>query len=81
VDGKEIEEQVLSAVTIEHKGGRVQVGSGYSLDERRRYFQRPEEIMGSIITVQYFEETVDQDGKSSLRFPVFKANHGKSRQV
>lgn len=79
VEGKEVEEEVLSAVIIEHKGGRVQVGSGYSLEERRHYFQHPEEILGSTITVQYFEETVDQEGKPSLRFPVFKANHGKNR--
>lgn len=81
VNGQEVEEEVLSAVIIEHKGGRVQVGSGYSLEERRHYFRHPEEIVGSSITVQYFEETVDQDGKNSLRFPVFKANHGKAREI
>lgn len=81
VDGQEVEEQMLSAVIIEHKGNRVQVGSGYSLEERRKYYLNPEEILGSIITVQFFEHTVDQNGNHSLRFPVFKANHGKSRTV
>lgn len=79
VEGKEVEEEVLSAVIIEHKGGKVQVGSGYSLEERRKYHQNPNEILGCTITVQYFEETIDQEGKPSLRFPVFKANHGKKR--
>ena len=81
VEGREVEEQMLSAVIIEHKGGGVQVGSGFSLEERRRYYHNPEEIVGCSITVQYFEETVDQEGKNSLRFPVFKANHGKTREV
>lgn len=81
VDGQEVEEEVLSAVIIEHKGGRVQVGSGYSLEERRHYFKHPEEIIGKTICVQYFEETVDQEGKNSLRFPVFKTLYGKERTV
>jgi len=81
VEGQEVVEDVLSAVIVTHKGGRVKVGSGFSLDERRKYFKDPSGILGSIITVQYFEETVDQDGNNSLRFPVFKANHGKKREV
>lgn len=80
-NGHEITETVLSAVIIEHKGGRVQVGSGFSLEERRKYFLDPNSILGSTITVQYFEETVDQEGNNSLRFPVFKANHGKIRNT
>jgi len=81
IDGAETNEDVLSAVIIEHKGNRVQVGSGFTLEERRRYFKSPDEILGAIITTQYFEETIDQTGKHSLRFPVFKWNHGKTRSI
>lgn len=81
VGEREVEEEVLSAVIIEHKGNRVRVGSGFSMAERREYFANPEKIVGQIITVQYFEETVDQNGNNSLRFPVFKGNHGKSRSI
>jgi DNA ligase-1 len=81
VNGKEIEEMMLSAVTIDHKGSQVQVGSGFTLDERRHYYRNGGEIMEATITVQYFEETTDQHGNHSLRFPVFKANHGKKREV
>lgn len=81
VEGKEVEEEVLSAVIIEHKGSPVQVGSGFSMDERRHYFNNPQEIKGSVITVQYFEETTDQHGNNSLRFPVFKGNYGKKRSI
>lgn len=81
VDGKEVEEEVLSAVIVEHKGYPVQVGSGFNMEQRRHYYKNPQEILGTVITVQYFEETVDQLGKPSLRFPVFKFNHGNSRNI
>ena len=81
VDEREVEEIMLSAVIIEHKGNRVQVGSGFSINERREYFKNPEKIVGKVITVQYFEETVDQSGNNSLRFPVFKGNHGEVRSI
>jgi DNA ligase 1 len=81
VEGREVEEEVLSAVLIEHKGNFVRVGSGFSMEERREYYANPEKIIGQLITVQYFEETVDQHGNNSLRFPVFKWNHGKSRSI
>lgn len=78
--GLEIEEVMLKAVIVEHKGNRVRVGSGFSLDQRRYYHENPGEILGKIITVQYFEETTDQHGNHSLRFPVFKAIHGTKRE-
>jgi DNA ligase-1 len=81
VNGKEIEEEMLSAVTIQHKGSQVQVGSGFTIDQRRHYYKNIEELMGATITVQYFEESQDQHGNNSLRFPVFKVNHGKTRSI
>jgi DNA ligase-1 len=79
-NGREIEEVMLKAVIVEHKGNQVRVGSGFSLDQRRFYHQNPNEILGKTITVQYFEETTDQHGDHSLRFPVIKAVHGQKRE-
>jgi DNA ligase-1 len=79
-NGREIEEVMLKAVIIEHKGNQVRVGSGFSLDQRRFYHQNPNEILGKTITVQYFEETTDQRGDHSLRFPVIKVVHGQKRE-
>lgn len=73
VDGEEVEELMLKNVIIEHKGNRVQVGSGFSHEQRRHYFKNPNEILGKQITVQYFEETTNKNGTHSLRFPVIKA--------
>jgi len=79
VDGKEVEELMLKNVIIEHKGNRVQVGSGFSHEQKRYFFENPNEILGKTITVQYFEETTDQNGEHSLRFPVMKGIYEGAR--
>lgn len=69
----------LKSVFIDFNGVRVDVGSGLSLDERMRYFESPDKIMGKIITVQYFEATENESGKPSMRFPTLKCIHGDER--
>jgi len=80
-DGVEVEEEMLSGVLIEHKGCDVRVGSGFSIDQRKHLFLNPEEILNKVITVQYFEESQNQEGGFSLRFPVIKVIHGNKRNV
>ena len=79
VEGKEIEEEMLKNVYITHKGSKVQVGSGFSQEQRRHYYKYPEQIVGRTICVQYFEETQNQHGEQSLRFPVIKAVYDAER--
>jgi len=79
--GLEVEEEMLASVVIEHKGSQVNVGSGFSLNERRQFFDNPKDIVGKKITVQYFEESVDNDGDLSLRFPTLKTIHGVEREL
>lgn len=81
VDGAEVEELMLKNAIVEHKGNRVQVGSGFSLEQRRFFRDNPQGLIGKTITVQYFEETTDQHGNNSLRFPVFKAIYENGRTV
>ena len=69
-DGKEAQETMLAQVWIEHKGYKVKVGSGFSQEQRLKYTQEP--IVGKTITVQYFEETHNDKGGISLRFPTVK---------
>ena len=71
-NGKQIERECLSSIIIEHKGCRVSVGSGFSKEQRETYYEYPQDIIGKTVTVQYFEETENQQGGSSLRFPVLK---------
>lgn len=81
LDGKEHEETMLSCVTIKHKGYDVRVGSGFTIDQRQEFYCNPCKILGKQITVQYFEETKNQDGGLSLRFPTFKFLHGSERTI
>lgn len=62
----------LGGVVIDYKGNDVKVGSGFSDEERDLYWQNPDQIIGHLIQVSYFEETHNQnDDKLSLRFPTF----------
>ena len=71
--------EMLSQVWIEHKGYKVKVGSGWTHDQRLQYMDGS--IVGKIITVQYFEETKNDKGGISLRFPTVKIVHGDKREV
>ncbi len=71
-NGQEITERLLSQVYVKHKGNRVGIGSGFSKAERKYYTKNHEELIGKTITVQYFEETLNDEGNYSLRFPVVK---------
>jgi DNA ligase-1 len=80
-NGLEVTKEVLSNVVIEHKGNRVSVGSGFSIAEREYFKANPDEILNKIITVKYFQETQNQTGSWSLRFPTVKVIHGNKRTV
>jgi DNA ligase-1 len=80
-DGQECEEEMVSSVTINHKGYNVDVGSGFTIAERQHFYKNPNNIIGKVITVQYFEETKNQDGGISLRFPTLKIIHGVERTI
>ena len=80
-DGREVEEEMLGNIFITHRGNQVRVGSGFSIEQRRQFYKNPSQIIGKIITVQYFEETTDQHGQHSLRFPVIKAIYEKTRTI
>ena len=70
-EGKELTVETMTAASISHKGCKVSVGSGWSLEERMLYFKHPEKLIGKKITVKYFEETTNASGGVSLRFPIF----------
>ena len=78
-NGLEVTKDVLSNVVIEHKGNKVSIGSGFSIEEREFFKINPNEILNKVITVKYFEETQNQSGNYSLRFPTVKVIHGNKR--
>ena len=73
---------VVTNLTIKHKDNLVYVGSGLSKEQRTRWVDHPEEIVGKTVTIQYFEETKDsKTGTLSLRFPVLKYVYDGERDV
>jgi len=78
-NGKQVERECLSNITIEHKGCKVNVGSGFSKEQREMYYESPQDIIGKTVTIQYFEESKNQTGGYSLRFPVLKHVYANGR--
>jgi DNA ligase-1 len=79
--GKEVERDCLSYVVIEHKGHRVRVGSGFSKEQRDEYYRNPAGIIGKTVCIKYFEETRNQMGGISLRFPTVKHIYEGARDM
>ena len=79
VNGRSETVPMLSQVWIEHKGHKVKVGSGWTHEQRLQYIDGS--IVGKVITVQYFEETKNDKGGISLRFPTVKHVHGDKREL
>nr|ODN91310.1 hypothetical protein L203_01515 [Cryptococcus depauperatus CBS 7841] len=87
VSGTFSEYKALSNIWISHKGHPVSVGSGFTAQQRLRWVEHPEEILGKVVTVEFFEECEAQDRKGkgdegkSLRFPRIKAVWDKQREI
>jgi len=62
----------LGALIIDYKGNKVGVGSGFTDYDREYIWNNQDEYLGRVVEIQYFEESKNQDGGISLRFPVFK---------
>lgn len=74
------EYDAVTALIINHKGTKVQVGSGLTKDQRLSWYSNPSDIIGKTVTVQYFEETINKkDDSLSLRFPVLKYVYENNR--
>ena len=80
-DGQECEEIMLSNITIDHKGYKVDVGSGFTIEERQAFYKDSSKILNKTVLIQYFEETENEKGGISLRFPTLKIIHGQERDI
>lgn len=62
----------LGALLVRYRDGNiVKVGSGFSKELRDEIWNNKDQWIGRIIAIQYFEETQNQNGGLSLRFPVY----------
>lgn len=81
-NGRMHEEILLSAVKVMFGKKGVWVGSGFSLEERRKYAQDPKVLSASQATVRYFQESSNRhDSLKSLRFPTIKAIYSGQREL
>jgi len=71
----------LGALLVDYKGNTVGVGSGMTDEQRNEFWEHQSEYLGRVVTVQYFEETNDADGKKSIRFPVFKELREEGKEI
>ena len=65
-------EGMLGATVVKYKGNEVRVGSGFTQDMRAEVWNNQDKYKNVIAEIQYFEVTKNEEGKESLRFPVFK---------
>lgn len=80
LEGVEKVELALLSIVINFKDNRVNVGSGFTNSERIKFAKDPSQILDKIVTVRYQSESkVLGRENNSLRFPIFKALHGKIR--
>lgn len=63
---------MLGAFVLDFNGNKVNVGSGFSDEQRQSFWNRREDIVGTLCEVKYKEVSYDKKtGLSSLQFPVF----------
>lgn len=62
----------LGAILVRYKNGNtVKVGSGFTDWLRTEIWNNQGKYMDAVVEIKYFEETTNQDGGESLRFPIF----------
>ena len=67
--GSNSNENKLGAFIVAYKGYEVRVGSGIDKETREAVWANPEGVYWSVITVQYFEETSNQQGGCQPKIP------------
>lgn len=66
-------EGMAGGIVCRFKDFTVEIGSGLTDEQRELWFNDPSQIIGKIVEIQYFEETISKDGDKGLRFPTLKS--------
>ena len=72
----------LGALVVRYKNNTVNVGSGFTDEERSYYWNNQDKIIGRVIEVKYKEITTDKKtGLESLQFPVYVGLRENGKEV
>lgn len=64
---------VLGGITVNYKGFSVNCGSGFTLEQRKYYWEHPEEIVGKIVCIKCKGESRNSKNDDlSMNFPIFQ---------
>ena len=69
---------IIEFIGPDNKTYQNEVGSGLKDKDREFYWNNPDEIIGKIIEIGYFEISSNQNGTYGLRFPTFNQNKKES---
>ena len=73
---------VLGSFVVEFKDNTVNVGSGFTDQQREQYWLQRDNLIGGICQVKYKETSYDKNtGLESLQFPVFETLRTDKNQV
>lgn len=63
---------MLGAIIVEYKGNTINVGSGFTDEQRTEYWENRDWLVGKIAEIKYKDESSDKKtGAKSLQFPIF----------
>lgn len=63
---------MLGLIHCDYKGFNLGVGSGFTDEQRRYYWNHPDEIIGKIVQIKFKGETTNKNGGVSVQFPIFE---------
>ncbi|MBC6695278.1 ATP-dependent DNA ligase [Terrisporobacter mayombei] len=71
----------LGKIICDYKGYELGVGSGFTDAMRDEIYNNQDKYLNRIAEINYFEETHNEDGGLSLRFPIFKCVREEGKEV
>lgn len=70
-EGEGKNKHTLGALIADYDGNILKIGSGFSDEQRHKYWKDKDKYINKYVKVKYFEKTTNQQGGQSLRFPIF----------
>lgn len=81
IEGTNSNQDKMGAVTVKFTGRDKKeyvfnVGSGFTQWEREHYWANPDKIIGKMIEIEHFGESLNKQGQRALNCPIFKRIKG-----